>query len=265
MDKQELPINNPAERLYVILTTAAETSNGYYISQVICKAMQIEHTKENFIKGFNELLTLLEVIEKEVKQYFSSRKQRSYLSLIKEIKISIVNAFALGVYNNNSKWSDVENLNDKNWPILQSFNACVDDFEENGMRYGISIKKDLLNDLINDVDIWIKEINESQLDKDVKDFFIHKFMEIKHLLEKYYYYGSSRIKTEIYATIMEIGIYQGNFTEDKKDESRNFLNTFLGKLFDLAAKFEPLVSLLANGSVVIPGGINIIKNLLSGS
>ena len=119
--------------------------------------------------------------------------------------------------------------------------------------------------MINDVETWMKEIEESQLDEDVKRFFIHKLMEIKDLLEKYYYYGSSRIKTEIYATMMEIGIYQENLTEEKKEKSRSFFNTFWEKLFTWAGKLEPLISLVANGSPMISQGINIVKNLLSGS
>ena len=53
MDKQELPINNPAERLYVILARAAKYHHYRDIIDVICSAMQLEPSYENFIKGFS--------------------------------------------------------------------------------------------------------------------------------------------------------------------------------------------------------------------
>jgi hypothetical protein len=255
MDKQELPINNPAERLYVILTRAAETPKKHSILYAICTAMKLETSEENFIKGFKELLTLLEVIEEEIKQYFSDRKQKSYLSLTKEIKTSIVDAFALSFNGADNKWSNVENSNNRDWPILQSFNACVEDFEEYGIKYGFGINKDLLNELVNDVDIWIEEIEESQLDEDIKKFFIHKLMEIKHLLEKYYYHGSSRIKTEIYATMIEIGIYQENLTEDKKEENRSFFNASFEKL----SKWAGIVNAPMNTVVTVDKLLPIIS------
>ena len=61
MDKQELPINNPAERLYVILTRMAEIPPDIFrsIKSVICEVMELENSEENLIKGFKELLILL--------------------------------------------------------------------------------------------------------------------------------------------------------------------------------------------------------------
>ena len=263
-----LPINNPAERLYVILTKAAERNSGESsIAHVICTAMELTPNDENFIKGFSDLIGLLNNIEEQVKQYFPSRKKNGYVHLIKEIRMNIVRAFQLNYSTDDTSrlWKNIPCLNDKNWPILQLFNGCVEDFDKDGIKYGISFDKESLNKLINDVETWMKEIEESQLDEDVKRFFIHKLMEIKDLLEKYYYYGSSRIKTEIYATMMEIGIYQENLKEEKKEKSRSFFNTFWEKLFTWAGKLEPLISLVANGSPMISQGINIVKNLLSGS
>ena len=262
MDKQELPINNPAERLYVILTKMAEIPPDIFrsIKSVICEVMELENSEENFIKGFKELLILLEVIEKAINQHFSYRKQTIYLGLIKEIKTSIIDAFTL-VFNRNEidhdwvLWDNVKNLNNRNWQVLQSLYACIDDFEEHEIKSGISINKDLLNELINDLDIWIEEIKESQLDEEIKKFFIHKLMEIKHLLEKYYYHGSSRIKTEIYATMVEIGIYQENLTEDKKEESRSFFNASFEKL----SKWAGIVNASMNTVVIADKLLPIIS------
>lgn len=228
MDKQELPINNPAERLYVILTRMAENSPESSIADVLCTSMELETNDENFIIGFNKLIGLLEIIEEQIK-HFSTRKQDGIRASIKDIRIHLFYAIKLNYMNNNNNkflWKNAKCLNDTNWTTLKSFNGYVDDFES----YGISINKDLLYELINDVDIWIEEINESQLDEEIKKFFTYKLMEVKHLLEKYYRQGSSRIKTEIYATMVEIGIYQENLTEDKKEESRSFFNACLEKL-----------------------------------
>ena len=49
MDKQELPINNPAERLYVILTRMAESSPESSIADVLCTSMKLETNDENFV------------------------------------------------------------------------------------------------------------------------------------------------------------------------------------------------------------------------
>jgi hypothetical protein len=216
MAKQELPINNPAERLYVILTRAAESSGNIPIPSVLCTAMELEESVENFIKGSNELLILLEVIAKEIKQYFSHRKQTIYLGLTKEIKTSIINALALVFRENTYEWFNVENLNNRNWQGLQSLYICMDNFEEYGIKYGISFNKDLLNELINDIDAWLVEIQKSEFDESVKEFLISTFMEINNLLEKYYDCGSQRIETEILAAIAKITLYSKNLTAENK-------------------------------------------------
>lgn len=259
MDKQELPINNSAERLYVILTRAAESHGNSFITDVLCTAMNLEHNDENFIKGFTELLVLLEKTEEQIQQYFSGSKQSLYSRSIREIKKYLLNALKLAYKNDDkSLWKSASYLNDPNWIFLESLGTCIEDFEESG----IIIKKEILHDLINDVNTWMKEISQSQLDEDIKEFFIQKLIEIEILLKNYCYHSSSRINKEFLATIMEISIYQANLTEDKKEKSQSFFNTFLGNLLTWAGKFEPLISLVANGSPMISQGINILKNLL---
>jgi len=257
MDKQELPINNPAERLYVILTRAANSPNGGSIAGTLCRSMELENNDENFIKGFSELLVLLEKTEEQIQKYCLNRKKSLYSKAIQEIRESILSSITMA-YGDQARWSNVRNLNNPDWICLDSLSICIEDFEERK----ITFNQDYLIELINDVETWMKEIEESQLDEDVKKFFIHKLMEIKHLLEKYYYHGSSRIKREIYATMVEIGIYQENFPEDKKDKNRALVNTFLEKIFKLAGLLDPLISVVVNGSPMISQGINIVKNLL---
>jgi len=194
-------------------------------------------------------------MKEPVEKYFPSRKHTACLVMLEDIKKFIFSV----VKNNEERWIDLSypTLGYRcDLPNLHLLDSYVYDFEE------INLNKDSLNNLIDDIKSWIKEIEESQLDEDVKKFFIHKLMEIKGLLEKYYYYGSSRIKKEIYATMVEIGIYQENFPEDKKDKNRALVNTFLEKIFKLAGLLDPLISVVVNGSPMISQGINIVKNLL---
>jgi len=218
MDKQELPINNPAERLYVILTRAAESSPESSIEDVLCKAMELKSNSENFIRGFSELMTLLEKIEEQI-QFFSTPKQKGYLALTKNIRknllmvIRFVGLNDLNDINNNKYlWKNVGELSDPNSSTLQFLAACAADFEERG----ISINKDLLNELINDVEAWLLEIQKSEFDESVKEFLISTFMEIKNLLEKYYDCGSHRIESEILAAIAKITLCSKNLTEENK-------------------------------------------------
>ena len=229
MDNQELPINNPAERLYVILTRAAESPRDSPIVNVLCTAMQLEISAENFIKGFGELLVLLEKTEEQIQQYCSNRKKLLYSRAIQEIKKNILEIIPI-VYQGGRIWHSVSYLNDPNWVYLVTLSTCIEDLEE----CEITLNQDRLIELINDVETWIKEIKESQIGEDIKKFFIHKFMEIKRLLENYYYYDSSGIQKEIYATMVEIGLYQEDLTEDKKEESRSFFKDSFEKLSKLA-------------------------------
>ena len=252
MDKQELPINNPAERLYVILTRAAESSSSSRIVDVLCKAMELETNDENFMIVFNQLLFLLEKTEEQIQQYFSGSKQSLYSKSIREIKKCLIDIIPLA-YRNNSQdiWTYASFLNNRNWILLESLSTCIEDFEERKIIFN----QDRLIELINDVETWIKEIEESQLDEEIKKFFVHKFMEIKHLLEKYYYHGSSRIKTEIYATMVEIGIYQENLPEDKKEENRSFFNASFEKL----SKWAGIVNAPMNTVVIADKLLPIIS------
>ena len=251
MDKQELPINNPAERLYVILTRAAESARESSIEYVLCTAMDLETNAENFVTGFSELMVLLEKVEEQT-QYFSSLKQKGYLALTKNIRNNLFKVIKFNYLNtggnNKYSWKNVGDLSNPDWPTLHFFSTCVADFEE----CGISLSEDRLNDLINNVEDWMQEIREFQLDEEIKKLFIHKLMEIKHLLEKYYYHGSSRIKTEIYATMMEIGIYQENLPEDKKDKNKNLFQMFYDRLSKLSTSINPLMTTAVNADKLLP-------------
>ena len=94
-------------------------------------------------------------------------------------------------------------------------------------------------------------------------------MEVKRLLENYYYYDSSGIQKEIYAMMMEMSIYQENLPKDKKEENRSFFNASFEKLSKwagivnapmntvvIADKLLPIISQTAELAV------NTIKNLL---
>ena len=218
MDDQTLPFHNPAERLYVILTRMAGNHYGGTVRKAFCDAIEMDSNDENFIQGIDELFTSLKNMEEQVEKYFPPRKHKACLQMVQGIREFISTV----VQRNNEEWINLSSR--LTFPDLDILNSYVYDFEE------ISLNKDSLIELINDVENWIKEINESQLDEDIKQFFIHKLMEIKHLLEKYCYHGSSRIKTEIYATMVEIGLYQENLTEDKKEESKSFFNASFEKL-----------------------------------
>jgi hypothetical protein len=219
MAKQELPINNPAERLYVILTRAAESQKtNFSIVQALCLAMNLDVNDDNFIRGSTELLILVDTIEQKIKQYFSDRKKTSYLALTKEIKNYLVATIARQYSGSSNQFieKNTEYLLKSNLPILQAFNACAEDFEEYGIKYGFSINKDLLNELINDIDAWLLEIQKSEFDESVKEFLISTFMEINNLLKKYYDCGSHRIETEILAAIAKITLYSKNLTAENK-------------------------------------------------
>ena len=287
MDKQELPINNPAERLHIILTRAAKIFSGRNNSGksnnfvfAFCFAMNLDVNDDNFIRGLTELLKLVENIEQKIKQYFSVRKKEGYLTLTKEIRNYLVATITrrYGESDNEFIQKNTEYLFKSNLSVLETFKACVDDFEKYGIEYGISINKDTLHDLINDVNIWIEKINESQFDEDVKKFFIDKLMGIKDLLKKYYDHGSSGIQKQIYATMMEIGIHQKNLPEDKKEENKNFFTEIYEKLSELSKGLDlvnkPMTTIVVADklSEVLPPILsqtaevitNVIKHLPSG-
>lgn len=218
MDDQTLPFHNPAERLYVILTRMAGNHSRGTVRKAFCDAIEMDTNDENFIQGIDESFTLLKNMEEQVEKYFPPRKHKACLRMVKDIRgfISTV------VQRNNEAWIELSSR--LSFPDLHILDSYVYDFEE------ISLNKDSLNNLIDDIKFWIEEIEESQLDEDIKQFFIHKLMEIKHLLEKYCCHGSSRIKKEIYATMVEIGLYQEDLTENKKEESRSFFKDSFEKL-----------------------------------
>jgi hypothetical protein len=228
MDKQELPINNPAERLYVILTRAAKIFSGRNNSGksnnfvfAFCFAMNLDVSDDNFITGLTELLKLVENIEQKIKQYFPVYEQESYLTLTKEIRNYLVATITRRYSESNNEFieKNTEYLfksSKSNLSILEVFKACAGDFQEYGIKYGISFNKDLLNELINDIDAWLVEIQKSEFDESVKEFLISTFMEINNLLEKYYDCGSQRIETEILAAIAKITLYSKNLTAENK-------------------------------------------------
>jgi hypothetical protein len=223
MDKQELPINNPADRLYVILTRMKGNDSSKTVKEVFCNAIEMDANDENFIQGIAESFTLLKNMKEQVEKYFPSRKHTACLVMIEDIKKFIFSV----VKNNEERWIELSypTLGYRcDLPNLHLLDSYVYDFEE------INLNKDSLNNLIDDIKSWIKEIEESQLDEDIRQFFIHKLIEIKHLLEKYYYHGSFQIKKEIYATMVEIGICQENLPEDKKEENTNFFKASFEKL-----------------------------------
>lgn len=267
MDDQTLPFHNPAERLYVILTRMAGNHSRGTVRKAFCDAIEMDTNDENFIQGIDESFTLLKNMEEQVEKYFPPRKHKACLQMVKGIRQFISTV----VQRNDEEWINLSSR--LMFPDLHILNSYVCDFEQ------ISLNKDSLIELINNVENWIKEINESQLDEDIKQFFIHKLMEIKHFLEKYCYHGSSRIKREIYATMVEIGMYQENFTEDKKEENRNFFTAIYKKLSELSKELDlvnkPMTTIVVADklSEVLPPMLsqtaeiitNVVKHLPPGS
>jgi len=206
MDKQELPINNPAERLYVILTRMAgnNSDSRVIVKEIFCNAIGMDTNDENFIQGIDESFTSLKNMEDQVQKYFQPRKHKACLQMIQDIREFISSILKY----NNEAW--VLFSSRLSFPNLDLLNSYGYDFE------AISFNADLLNELINDVEAWLLEIQKSEFDESVKEFLISTFMEIKNLLEKYYDCGSHRIETEILAAIAKITLYSKNLTAENK-------------------------------------------------
>jgi hypothetical protein len=213
MDKQELPINNPAERLYVILTRMAENNSRMTVIEAFCNAIEMDTNVENFTQGIVESFTSLKNMEEQVEKNFPSRKHQACLVMINNIK----NFISCVLMHNKEKWIDYQTSSNRcDLPDLHILNSYVYDFEEYGIKYGFTINKDLLNELINNVDAWLLEIQKSEFDESVKEFLMSTFMEINNLLQKYYDCGSQRIETEILAAITKITLFSKNLTAENK-------------------------------------------------
>jgi hypothetical protein len=58
-ENQSLPINNPAERLYVILSRASQANKDKTIIAVLSEAMEVESNPNTFIMTSSELFSWL--------------------------------------------------------------------------------------------------------------------------------------------------------------------------------------------------------------
>ncbi len=241
-ENQELPINNPAERLFVILTRASEANKNATITKVLSDAMKknaLDTSEQDPIK----LLELINHIEEQMKKNFPSNtsgKQRGYMALLTEIRENLSKAILLGASSSlTNTWQHAGLLNNPTWTILRFFEACVHDFEE----YGVSIDKNLLDDLRNDVESLIKSVYESQLNEDIKNFVIHQLREIKNALDKYYYYGAKGVKKEIYSALVEIGMIQKQDDENEQtEENKNLWRKIFESLSNWASSINPLLN-----------------------
>lgn len=217
-ENQSLPINNPAERLYVILSRASQAEHNRAIEQVLCEAMEIKNNE--FIRKYGELFDLINHIEKQIQKKFPSLKQRGYIALLNDIRYYLERVIRLVMGDQNkNKWSSASPLNNPNWVTLQSFGACVHDFEE----YKISINDTALNTLIDEVETLMNSVKESDLNDDLKNFVITKLLDLKQTLEKYYYYGNEEVKKEIYSTLLEVGLIQNEIAQDNQTEENKKL------------------------------------------
>lgn len=238
-ENQSLPINNPAERLYVILSRASEAEHNKTIQEVLCEAMKIENNQ--FIRKYGELFDLINHIEKQIQQFFSPRKQKSYIAMLDDIRLYLERAIIYSCQDsNNNKWSKASPMNSSKWLTLQHFEACVEDFEKE-----ISINKSELNNLIDEVKDLIDNVKESNLNDDLKNFVITKLLDLKQILEKYYYYGNEGVKKEILSTLVELEIRtrekQDDLTENDIDVLSKIKNNFL-KVITILGVVDTLVS-----------------------
>lgn len=246
MIEHEIPINNPAGRLVILLKKAIDIGkmNGdkLYISH-ICEATGIKDTAGNRVESLSNLFYLIHQVEKDL-PLLTKIKAKNHKKTITELKTFVASYYM-------KKYLEAQQLNNINSYIIRDLEICADSLSE-VVELKV-LEEEELERIIDDIGDLYSSINKSNIGQDLKFLLLKKLDSLKEVIDNYQFQGSDGIKREVENIVGSIAL---NKKKVKNEEEANLVK----KLFELLCKVLTTASAVKN---LLPEGFSeIAQNLL---
>lgn len=238
MTEPEVPLDNPAGRLYDILSRAKQSNS--LESTVINVLSGILSVDPRDVIGvsytFTQLKGLINDTDLAIEQ-LEGYKYKRYQKMIERIKVAFQDVdFEL-------KLKDIlKYLNDE---TLLSLKFCAEDLSGTETH----IDKDTLKELQDEVKSLLEKVIESNnLGKELRTFLYEKLQDIDKAIRDHRFYGSAGIRRAFESSIGAALINQEQIQEQQD-------NKIVKEFFKVLSKIDSLLSPIVKAKQLIPPGM----------
>ncbi|MGB5962046.1 MAG: hypothetical protein WBG73_15360 [Coleofasciculaceae cyanobacterium] len=235
LEEQNIPTNNPAGRLYEILTKAIEIgrlvpsrrgTNTEFPSErrvfvVLAKALEIDNPDSfELFDGIAKLSALVNDTELAINKTQDVNIEL-YLRAINEVKEAFNNLHV----NLPEDWLLIANKIDKS--TLEKLEFCADVLSR--QQGEIVLNNEELNELFDEVRTLLEKVLDADLDKDIKSFMLEKLKDIDQAIINYKFQGSKGLIQAIESTLGATIINEKIRSQKEKPIVTNFF-TVIGRV-----------------------------------
>ncbi len=252
VEKNNLPTNNPAGRLYEILTPALKKGGkiglkNRTVKSVLSEVLDID--TEDSIKlfdGINKLFTLITDTELAINKLYNVDIEL-YQSTIQEIKEAFQNFNVVG------EWSEIANKIDRG--TIEKLKFCADALSRQQGEIPLNVEE--MNELHNEVRVLLERVIGAELNEDIRSFIFDKLQDIEQAIINYKFKGSEGLQRVIEATL---GATLMN--EDIRKEGEN---PIVASFFTTITRIASMLSIYSNTKQLGADVGRVLQKLLPGA
>lgn len=237
MTEPEVPIDNPAGRLYDILSRIKQSNSGWTVVYALPGILSVDPNDAiGVFYAFTQLKGLIDDTDLAIEQ-LEGYKYKRYQKTIERIKIAFQDV------DYELKLQDIlKYLNDD---TLLSLKHCAE--ELSGTE--IYIDRDALKELQDEVNSLVEKVMESDsLGKEIRSFLYEKLQDIDKAIRDYRFYGSAGIRRAFESSLGAALINQEQIQEQKE-------NKLVKEFFKVLVKIDSVLSPFVKVKQLIPPGM----------
>ena len=252
-EKNSLPTNNPAGRLYKILTlslkngTTKSGSKHRTAKSVLSEVLDINNNDSiEFFDGVNKLFTLVKDTELAINKLYNVDIEL-YQSPIKEIKEAFQNFNVVG------EWSEIANKIDRG--TTEKLKFCADALSRQQGEIPLNVEE--MNELHKEVRVLLERVIDAELNEDIRSFIFDKLQDIEQAIINYKFKGSEGLQRVIEATF---GATLMNENLRKEGE-----NPIVASFFTTITRVASMLSIYSNTKQLGADVGRVLQKLLPGT
>jgi hypothetical protein len=257
VEEKIVPTNNPAGRLYEILTRAIEIGQKkkkklehLQASLVLAEALEIAHTDSSreVFDGIYNLFRLVNDTELSINKLQDVNREL-YLSPIIEIK----DAFGSLYLNLSEDWALIAMGIDRG--TLEKLKFCADALSRQQGEIPLNVEE--MNELHKEVRVLLERVIDAELNEDIRSFIFDKLQDIEQAIINYKFKGSEGLQRVIEATL---GATLMN--EDIRKEGEN---PIVASFFTTITRVASMLSIYSNTKQLGADVGRVLQKLLPGA
>ena len=253
VEKNNLLTNNPASRLYEILTLALK--NGAKIGvrnrtakSVLSEVLDIDtEDSSELFDGISKLFTLIKDTELAINKLYNVDIEL-YQSTIQEIKEAFQNFNVVG------EWSEIANKIDRG--TTEKLKFCADALSRQQGEIPLNVEE--MNELHKEVRVLLERVIDAELNEDIRSFIFDKLQDIEQAIINYKFKGSEGLQRVIEATL-------GAATLMNEDIRKEGENPIVASFFTTITRVASMLSIYSNTKQLGADVGRVLQKLLPGT